>query len=1017
MGMSMRGARSRLGHVLFGLILGIMLLGLTVGASAQEGTPTFGKGLYTAGLSYFVQVSDNRTIEWKGVNADTGERKTYGAVDIPHSADGGSVGACVFHSAIYAFFISGRGELQYVKANASTGLPMFDFPKTITDGHFAAGAAAAVMGGRIYVFTASDTFSSSDGSHYTRCFSGPDAADTILDAVAFYPPDDAPPLPDSKVLGAIMVFFTHGTDLETEIFQGPDYGFSGAPAKLSNPLSHPVVQGNCILGTVAESNLGPAGAKDPCIQFYGCADWYEGGLNVNYEYGRWEYDQKSGHWTAEKWMTNNYPNQVHPGLIVAPWFEEVDTTSHLLQLWQVVDDTTYVDNHVVKSDYMVPTYSDNDWQGEYTDTYDAAPGSDMASLWTLVGVILGPPPFPANGATQFCDPPYERSWVEYENDSTTDVTVTSTSSSTVSIASDTKIQAGIGEAELDLSYAHGWTSTHGSSTEKSVSKEYHFGPCAENDPNNPGAEGIHGYAIFNAPTLTTQRYKLYAYDYNHSDGSGTYLGQSIYTTSTAKVYQQSAYFELKDPSKGGPDDLLTGMHAYPDSTDLTGWEDDVPDWNGGGSGAWKAIFQPSQVLNMPGSQTVYFSESDTTITSKGNSNSFGVKAGGGLNIKGFSQSLTVGYDGEWTTETENKSTVTTAVGCQIDVPIPGGDSPSGYVKQYTVQPFWLQAKTADAPWIPTGYSGDLPWCTTWSVTGIQTVGGSQTGMAAPPALAQGKVRHGGEKARDTYEVDGGALSWMDPYGGEIPLEMTADQFDPDLGASVALNGYVFPADGSKGKWVRNGDVWKYKTRDGVKKDPFKLTLDFGTGTWSFKGASKHLDQAIEASLGNVRMDLTVEGLYRFTSRVQCNVNCTWNQKEAKADRHPYGVHRVKGEYDSSTGSGSLVLKGHLPKGTDAYGDVEILVNGSPVEIPLLSTQDFLQKLEQGSAVDYEADGIAYKINFGKGKWKLKLDGAAFKKAMAPDKGAVRVQVLVGGVSTSDQTFELSHTNTGLTYGG
>lgn len=1003
----------------FGLLLAFLLLAPAIEVAAQEYVLTVpGKGLYSAGRSYFFDVNGNSGIEWQG-GSWNGEfnRETYGGQDLDGESYG-SVGGCVFDSALYAFFTVQSGRLEYVKVNPSTGKAFFNSPKTIATGISPNGAAAAVLGGRIYVFTASDTFYSTDGSHYTRQFSGPSGADTILDAVAFYPPDDAPPLPDSKVLGAIMVFYTNSDHLEADVFQGPSYGFSGAPMVLPNPLSDPVAEGNCILGTSGGNEYCgfSAGSKNPCIQFYGCGahgDWEE---NVDYEYGRWEYDQKTGEWNAEQVQSGSTTAYALPGLIVAPWFETVDAKSGTLRLDQLVwpPNTGEVEYDMCSngSDYEVPVYSDNNWQGKYTDTSASSPGTDLANLWTMVGVVLGPPPFPTNGATDFCQSPQELSSVNYGKSDDTSVSTESTSSSTISIASETKIEAGLGELDLGLSYAHAWTSSHGTSTTTSTSVLYHFGPCLET-----GTQGIHGWVIYDAPILATQRYKLYAYDYKHSDGSGTYLGQSVYTTSTASISQTADYFELQDPSKGGESGLMAGMPLYPNSTDVQNWYQvgQQEDWDSGGAN-WSVLFKSPRLLAIGSGGSVEFSETNTTVDSKGNSNSFGVEAGASLEIEGFSEGLTVGYEGEWETSTDVEVSVTKSVGSDYEVPVPSDPQP-GYVTQMHVQPYWLQAKTAKAPWIPKNYSGNLPWCITWGVTDITTVDGTTSGQASPPGLVEGSIHHGKTKAKDTFQIDGGPLSWKDSEGGLTPIPLTADQFDPSRGASIALNGHIFFSDLSKGKWVRSGDVWNYKTRQDVKNDPFTLSLDFAAKTWSFKGASKTLDQAIKASLGKVSVDITVENSYRFTSRVYCGVECSWNHKDAKGEWQASGVHRIQGDYNSTTGAGDLAIKGHIPKRTASYGDVEVIVNGATVDLPLLSTDGFLRKLENGGVVDYVSDGIIYRMNFGTGRWRLQLSGAQFTDEMAPRDGAIRVQVKVGGVTTSDQTVQLSNTETGLTYAG
>ena len=46
------------------------------------------------------------------------------------------------------------------------------------------------------------------------------------------------------------------------------------------------------------------------------------------------------------------------------------------------------------------------------------------------------------------------------------------------------------------------------------------------------------------------------------------------------------------------------------------------------------------------------------------------------------------------------------------------------------------------------------------------------------------------------------------------------------------------------------------------------------------------------------------------------------------------------------------------------------------------------------------------IDFGAGRWNTRIEGNQFKSDMAPKGGAMRVQVLVSGASTSDQTLVL-----------
>ena len=1007
-------------------ILGVLLLGFTSGLWAEDPqiTPEGAKGLYSAGNAVYIWTEHHQGVAVSGGTFSNGQFHE----DYHHFWNiwtAGGLGGCVFDSAAYCFFIDTGGRLKYVKVNASNGKVLVS-PKTIATGISQGGVAAAVIGGWIYVFTASHTFHSHDGKNFAAAYPPPDGADAILDAVSFYPPDGAPPLPDSKALGAIMVVYLDGDALRAELFQMPNFGFSGSPMDLPNPLSYPVARGNCILGT--SKGFPSAGAKDPCIQFYGCSKW---DYTNYYEYGRWEYNQKTGQWSAHKWKSGAVYIDP-PGLAVAPWFETIDTTSGTMHLQHLVWDLSEDEWTPNDSDYQVPMYNDQHygWAGKPTPTSSAPNGSDLQNLWTLVGVILGPPPYPLNGAADACGN-NAFGWVDYGKDNTHTVGTTSTSSSTISVASETKITGGLGDAELDLSYAHGWTSSHGTSQTVEVSEDFQFGPCSEQS----GSQGIHGWAIFNAPTLVTQRYKLYAYDYDHSDGSGAYLGQSVYTTSTGAIVQQMTYFELQDPSNGEYTGLFSGMPLYPNSTDIGSWNRSVPDWDGGGSD-WTAIFGDTTSPQMPvvklgGYDEAMYALSDTTISSNGNSNSFSVSAGGGLNIEGFSENITVGYDGEWTTTTDHESTITTSVTCGLDVLIPADDSPSDYIKSMTVQPFWLQAKTDNAPWVPTGYVGNLPWCITWAVTQYATVGGGAAGVAAAPASASGRVSWG----KDHYVIDGGIMVWRDEDGIETSIPMTADEFDPNLGAAVRLNGYTFPADGSKGKWTRQGDQWKYKTGESVKKDPIVLKLDFATNTWSFDGKSKHLDQNIKTADCEVVVELDLNGVYGFFNRLRHDVDATWHHRLDRTLWEPYGVHLIEGAYDSQTGLGHLYFEGHIPEKATRFGDLEILVNGVSVSIPLLGTEGFLDKLysyktdsgtwkdnvlahmDRGHSVEYTAEDLYFKIDFSTGAWQARIDEGLFDGEMAPKGGVMRIQMRVGGEELSDQTLTIEEYTTVLLFKG
>lgn len=177
-------------------------------------------------------------------------------------------------------------------------------------------------------------------------------------------------------------------------------------------------------------------------------------------------------------------------------------------------------------------------------------------------------------------------------------------------------------------------------------------------------------------------------------------------------------------------------------------------------------------------------------------------------------------------------------------------------------------------------------------------------------------------------------------------------------------------------------------------------------TWSFNASSNDLDQSIKAGDTEVRVQLGVNGSYLFTTWLKHDIDVTWNDEEKKSAWQPSGVHQISGAYNSQTGIGHVELEGHIPKKPGGYGDVRIFLNGASVSIPLLPTDGFLHKFERAGIARYKADGLSYEIDFGAGRWKASIEGNQFKSDMAPKGGAMRVQVLVGGASTSDQTLVL-----------
>jgi hypothetical protein len=355
---------------------------------------------------------------------------------------------------------------------------------------------------------------------------------------------------------------------------------------------------------------------------------------------------------------------------------------------------------------------------------------------------------------------------------------------------------------------------------------------------------------------------------------------------------------------------------------------------------------------------------------------------------------------------------------------PGSDSDS--VKSMTIQPYFLKAaNTANsqlAPWIPTNYNSQQPWCMTWAVKSYSTNGGGQAGASAPPDSGSGKVVGGrggtddpGASKWSSYSVKGGHMAWSDANGGTTPIPLTADSFDPGAGASLQLNGYELSALAAQGKWTRSGQVWKFKTKDSAKRDEVVLKLDFGTLTWDLDLSKADLSQNIPPSLCDLRVGLTINGKYGFYSAFEPQVKTKWDMKAPVPFPNTLALTHYSGEYDSAKGEGTVTLKGNLPKNPDSFGDMSFSVNGQQVNAPLLSLKGYDNAVGKGKELVYKSEGLHLVVDFGKGTWKADFKKSGFHPSFAPHWGHSRISISVGGITADSQEYSIADHTTTLSF--
>ncbi len=949
---------------------------------------------------------------------------------------------------------------------------------------FASGAALTVFEGRLYLFAGNSTFTTGNPeegwSYDSAGLSAPGYEP--LDALTIYRPNAEP-----GESARILVLYGRQVAGNACYYSGLASGLWDGKTRTSlvpTSISNYNFTGRVSLQTGTARNV-PYTVKDnmmrwasfqgtlesPAVQLFAVfmlSNVSDRGYVVHYEYnvagGTWRLDSSS------------YGADLTPAadLWTYTWFQkrcdDTNPSAQSLHQFIVVNYLTMTSTtngnstgFAYDSDNLVPQNRDpeRDLPISCTDPGGTAtPTGSMAvelarHYWTLVGVVLGSPPFAVNHLPKDAEvTAQDLSNLDYASEKETGISHSQEWGNQVSFSAGLEVSAGffgVGEVSnsFDIGYKHAWESTKESESTGTVGKGEKMGTntfrteAAKDDDPNLGL-GKYGWALFNGPTIKVQDFAVYGYDYDYHTGTGgTYMNQDLMRfggvagRSSMRVYG----FNLKDPSKGDIPGLMAGMPGvmyhpdtdtwgFPESTDLAGWHD-AQDWETN-SRSWEVKLGRgtySDVAPMMGygaghNGSIHITNSEKTITSEGQtseldvSNTFSISSETGFG--GVRADFKVGYESTFKTSTKDTTALTTDVKAELKMGPCGIDvvDRTDCIGLLEVQPFVLLAKDSTAPWIPETFRGQRPWAITWQVdradpetasseevaakAAVATVTPGLTfGRSRPPRNAFGRVVSGyggGDHGNPLshYTVEGGRMWWVDGNGVETRIPMTAETFQPSKGVSFQIGRFSWTSAGARGFWTRGKYVWTFTPSDSVTRDRVTVRLDFSDGTFDLQVEEVDFEGSIRAGEREVTMKLIVNGLYSFRTVMEHDFDVMWRWTQSPVDDNSLQVTSFYGRYDNASESGNMSLSGPLPKVLPAFGDMALKLNGRTLLLPLLSMDGFREAFDNSGLFTYENEGLSLRLDFRNKTWSAEFNDQAFQKLLALRWGGSRIQLNVGG---------------------
>lgn len=367
---------------------------------------------------------------------------------------------------------------------------------------------------------------------------------------------------------------------------------------------------------------------------------------------------------------------------------------------------------------------------------------EYSPAWVLQGVIYGLPPYYPNGTDISQLDSYYKILFGLEQSGVVSNSVTSEKTLSVSYKSEGIF--GIPSSSMGLGWSNAVQQTSTSTSTVTQGSTLEWSPKTKGSP--PPEDGAQAWGVFFVPTITNDRYHVWAPD------KTTDLDVELYYTyiSSGKNLIDKV-FDKTDPASDVlgqvVKDYWTGTTPWPNSK--TYWD---PQWTGpetlvssGSTDTYENILPPLFWSASSGSAAIdrYIALQNTTEQSQKCTNTIDVSAGAFGFSTSMSGSLSIG------------SSTATTFGQKLDVlyGLPGwyaseidpNNPPkdyNDYLKRMDVYMYLLRAKTDEAFWVPDGAKANgmygvenYPWCITWHVNRWESQGATDQHAASGPSAA------------------------------------------------------------------------------------------------------------------------------------------------------------------------------------------------------------------------------------------------------------------------------------------